>query len=90
MKTLEVANAIRPLSEYAKSLEEEILVLTSKTIPIAAIVSLKNVDWESLSLSTNPEFMKIIEMSREEFNIGKRLSLEEMQQEISTMDAKKK
>ena len=85
MKTLEMANARRPLFEYARDLDKEILVLTSNTTPIAAVVSLKNVDWESLSLSTNPEFMKIIEKSREEFKIGKRVSLKEMQQEISSM-----
>ncbi len=86
MKTLEVVKANRPLSEYAKNLEKEMLVLTSNTTPVAAVVSLKNIDWESLSLSSNPEFMEIIEKSRKEFKIGKRVSLTEMQQEISAMN----
>jgi hypothetical protein len=35
-----------------------------------------------LSLSTNPEFIAIIEAAREEFCSGKRLSLEEMKREV--------
>jgi hypothetical protein len=40
------------------------------------------VDKESLSLSTSPEFMEIIEKARAEFAAGKRLTLEEMKREV--------
>jgi len=80
MKAIELSQASKPLSEYAKELDEEIIVLTSDHKPVAALVSLKNVDTESLALSTDPEFMAIIEAAREEFRSGKRLSLEEMKQ----------
>lgn len=83
MKTVELSEASKPLSDYTKELGEEILVLTSNNKPIAALVSLKNVDRESLALSTDPEFMKIIEAAREEFKAGKKLSLEEMKRELS-------
>lgn len=83
MKAIEISEASKPLSDYAKELDEEIIVLTSNNKPIAALVSLKNVDRESLALSTNPEFMKIIEAAREEFKAGKKLSLEEMRREVS-------
>ena len=86
MKTIEISTAKRPLSDYAKEIDEDIIVLTSDDKPVAAIVSLKNVDPESLSLSTNPEFLEIIERAREEFKSGKKLSLEEMQQEVSKFD----
>ena len=89
MKTLEIANANRILSDYAKDLGDEILILTSNKRPIAAIVSLKNVDLESLSLSTSPEFMKIIEKSRHEFKVGKQLSLEKMHKEVLKMNSQK-
>ncbi len=82
MKTIELSEASKPLSDYAKALDEEIIVLTSKKKPIAALVSLKNVDQESVALSTNPEFMAIIEAAREEFRSGKKLSLEEMRREL--------
>lgn len=85
MKTIEITKALKPLSEYAKELDKEILVLTSNERPVAALVSLKDVDMESLSLSTNPEFMEIIEKSRKDFKLGKKLSLNEMKEEIMKM-----
>lgn len=85
MKTIEITKATKPLSDYAKELDNEILVITSNKKPIAAMVSLENVDMESLSLSTNPEFVEIIEKSRREFKSGKKLSLDEIKREISKM-----
>ena len=82
MKTIELKEALKPLSEYINEIDKEILVLTSNKKPIAAVVSLKDVDKESLSLSTNPEFMKLIEMSRKDFKQGKKLSLNDMKEEI--------
>ncbi len=82
MITIEISTASRPLSAYADELGEETIVLTSNDEPIAAIVSLKNVDRESLALSLNPEFMAIIEQARAECRAGKTLSLEEMKRAV--------
>lgn len=85
MKTIDLETASKPLSEYAKEIDKEILVLKAKNKPVAAIVSLKDVDMESISLSTNPEFLEIIEKSRKEFKLGKRISLDEMKKELAKM-----
>ena len=85
MKTIDLDKAYKPLSEYTKEIDKEILILKSKDKPVAAIVSLKNVDVESISLSTNPEFLEIIENSRREFKLGKRISFDEMKKEIEKM-----
>lgn len=85
MKTIDLEKAIKPLSEYAKEVNKEILILKSKNKAVAAIVSLKNVDKESICLSTNPEFLEIIENSRKEFKLGKKVSLNAMKKEISKM-----
>ena len=85
MKTMELKEALKPLSEYINDLDKEILVLTSNKKPIAAVVSLKDVDRESLSLSTNPEFLKLIEDSRKDFKEGKKISLADMKEEIKKM-----
>lgn len=82
MKTIEISTATKPLSEYAEELGDEMIVLTAHQKPVAAIVSLKNVDRESLSLSTNPEFVKIIDQARGEFRAGRKLSLEEMKDTV--------
>ncbi|MBI3986972.1 MAG: hypothetical protein HY343_08640 [Lentisphaerae bacterium] len=78
MKTLEIERATEPLSKYAARLRSGMLVLTSHSKPVAAVVSLNGVDRESLSLSSNPEFMKIIRHAREDFAKGRKLSLAEM------------
>src|SRR5438045_5658035 len=56
MKTIEMSTASKPLSEYANELDEDVVVLTLHDKPIAALVSLRGVDRESLSLSTNRDF----------------------------------
>jgi PHD/YefM family antitoxin component YafN of YafNO toxin-antitoxin module len=82
MKTIELSDASKPLSDYAEALDDDILVVTSRKKPVAALAPLKHVDREALALSTNPEFRAIIEAAREEFRVGKRLSLEEMKREV--------
>lgn len=82
MKTIELTTATKPLSEYAKDFEDGVIVLTSDQKPVAAIVSLRKADKESLSLSMNPEFIEIIEKARAEFAAGKRLSFEEMKRQV--------
>jgi PHD/YefM family antitoxin component YafN of YafNO toxin-antitoxin module len=82
MKTIELTTATKPLSEYAKDFGDEVIVLTSHQKPVAAIVSLRKADQESLSLSMNPEFMEIIDKARAEFAAGKKLTLEEMKHQV--------
>ena len=85
MKTIELSTASKPLSEYADDLDNELIVLLSHNKPVAAIVSLKDVDLESLSLSTNPDFYEIIARSRQEFAEGKTISFDEMKREVANM-----
>ena len=82
MKTIKLASASRSLAEYAKELDEEIVVLTERNKPVAAVVPLKHVDQESLALSLHPEFLDLIAQARREFAAGKTLSLEEMKKAV--------
>jgi antitoxin (DNA-binding transcriptional repressor) of toxin-antitoxin stability system len=65
MKTLERNNATRPLSAYTSEVAEEPLVVTVDGEPIAALMAITNADLETVSLSTNPQFLELIERSRE-------------------------
>ena len=65
MKAIEISTASKPLSEYAGD-SQDFVILMSDNKPVAAIVSLRNVDPESLALSTNAEFMEIIAEARRE------------------------
>lgn len=82
MKTLDLSKASKSLSAYADELNEEPIILMVEDQPVAALVSLKNVDRESLTLSTSPEFLRIMQAAREEIAKGKILSLEEMKREL--------
>jgi len=78
MKTMKLSEASRSLAEYASELDDDIVLVTGRNRPIAAVVSLKNVDREVLSLSRNPQFLKIIERSRRDFAAGRSRSLAEV------------
>ena len=82
MKTIKLASASRSLAEYAKDLDDQIVVVTDRNKPVAAVVPLRNVDRESLALSSHPEFLEIIAKSRQQFAAGKTLSLEEMRRAV--------
>ena len=78
MKTVSIRKASRSLGQYASELEDDIVVVTRGKRPVAALVPLKNIDRESLALSSSPEFLKIINRSRAEIDSGKTLSLAEV------------
>jgi len=80
MRTIQLSQASRPLAEYADELDDEIVVLMKKNRPVAAIVPLRNVDRESLSLSSNPKFLRLIQRSRADFAAGRKRSLQEVRE----------
>lgn len=82
MKTIQMPKQLRPLLEFAEASSPGTLVLTEKRRPVAALVSLRKVDRESLALSTNPEFWRIIEKARKEIRAGKTTTLEELERKF--------
>ena len=82
MKTIEMSTARKPLAEYAKEFGEDIVILTDKHKPVAAVFSLKKPGSASARLSVNPKFMKIIEKARKDFARGKKQSLEDVEKEL--------
>ncbi len=86
MKKIEISAASKPLSEYAGELDDEIVILTSGDHAVAALVPLKDVDEESLALSTNQTFLDIIERSWEQVRAGKTISLEEVKRSLLEED----
>lgn len=82
MKIIELTTASGSLNEYARDLGDEFVVLTTDDRPVAAIVSLKHIDPESLALSTNREFLEIIGEARQEIAAGQTISLEAMKEQV--------
>jgi len=83
MKTLEMTKATAPLAQYARNAAKEPLVLTEDGKPIAALVSVEDADWESISLSTNPKFIALIERSRARQKAEGGISPAEMRRRLS-------
>ena len=82
MKAMKLPKELQSFLEAAETSREETLVFTEKKRPVAALVSLRRVDRESLALSTNPEFLKIIETARKEIRAGKTTSLEALERKF--------
>ena len=82
MKKVKLSNASRSLAQYATELKDDIVIVTEGNRPLAALVPLKNVDPESLALSTHPEFLKLIGRTRRDFALGKVVSLDEMRSRV--------
>lgn len=64
MKTLEIANATKSLSDYANQVDEEAVLVLRNGKPLAVLSSAKGMDAESIALANNPKFVAIIQQSR--------------------------
>ena len=64
MKVLEKSKATASLAEFAANAKNEAIIVTNNGKPVAALVPIENADLETVSLSTNPQFLAIIERSR--------------------------
>ncbi len=82
MKTVEVAKATLPLSDYTKKVKKEPVIITKKGKPVAALVSIINADIETVSLSNNPKFIALIERSRTRQKSEGGISSEEMHRRL--------
>ncbi|MCA9440886.1 MAG: type II toxin-antitoxin system prevent-host-death family antitoxin [Candidatus Omnitrophica bacterium] len=78
MKIIEKDQATGALSEYATEIGEGPVVITNHGKPVAALVSIENADLETISLSTNPQFLELIERSRESVREEGGISSEEL------------
>lgn len=83
MRAVKLPKEIESFLDAAETVGDKTLVFTRKERPVAALVSLRQVDRESLSLSTNPQFLKIIEQSRKEVRAGNTISLEKLQKKYA-------
>ena len=78
MKTLDVSKATAPLSQYARALDQEPLVLTDGDQPIAALMPIEDADLETIALGSNPKFLALLEQARTQPRAGAGLTTEEV------------
>lgn len=82
MKTLDIAEAKSPLGQYVSNRKAMPVVVTRRGVPIAALMPISNADPETVSLSTNPRFLALIERSRRHQAAQGGLSSEEMRRRL--------
>ena len=78
MKTIELKDATAPLAEYVKSMEGEEITIVHKGVPLAVLTPAGNDDYESVELSTNPQFIAMLERSRKRLREEGGIPAEEM------------
>jgi len=64
MTEVEFKKATGPLSEYAEKARKDPIIVIKGGKPFAAVVPIRNADEETVALSTNRKFLKIIDRSR--------------------------
>ena len=83
MKIIEQADATLTLAEYTAEIESGTVIVTSPGRPVAALVPIENADLETVTLSTNRQFIDLIERSRSRVRSEGGVSSEEMRRRLS-------
>lgn len=83
MKTMEMKAASGPVAEYATRLGRGSLVFTVRGKPVAALVSLRYTDLESLELSASPRFLRLIARSRKAWKKRGGLTVAELRRRLA-------
>ncbi|MBC6478420.1 MAG: hypothetical protein GDA56_12220 [Hormoscilla sp. GM7CHS1pb] len=80
MRKVEISEAEAPWAEYVQDREPIVLIRDGQ--PVAAVVPIEGIDLETLMVSMNPNFIDIIERSRQSQKEHGRIFLEEVRQEL--------
>ncbi|MFB3894625.1 MAG: type II toxin-antitoxin system prevent-host-death family antitoxin [Phycisphaerae bacterium] len=88
LKVVELNKARGTLAEYVRKLKALPIVFTKRGKPIVALVSMRNRDFESLALSTSPQFRKLIERGRDQIRRGECISSEKVLEELGISPGK--
>lgn len=61
---IDMTDATESLATYVRKADAGPVVITDDGRPVAALVVLENTDMETVALSTDPEFLELIQRSR--------------------------
>ncbi len=82
MIEIDIADATAPLSEYIRETSKGAIVVTKRGKPLAALIDVSDADRETVSLSTNPRFLAILERSRARMEREGGISSDEMRRRL--------
>jgi prevent-host-death family protein len=83
MKVVEKEKATATLAAYAAEVASGPVVVTDHGKPVAVLMPVENADLETVALSTNDQFMKLIERSRTRVRSEGGISSKEMRGRFS-------
>ncbi len=78
MKVVEKEKATATLAAYTEEIGNGPVVVTDQGKPVAVLVPIENADLETVALSTNRQFIELIERSRARVRAEGGVSSEEM------------
>jgi prevent-host-death family protein len=78
MKIVEKTDATASLAEYATQIDSGPVIVTDHGKPVAVLVPIENADMETVALSSNRQFIDLIERSRARVQTEGGVSAEEM------------
>jgi len=93
MKTVEMAEATAPLSEYAEQAHREgsAVVVTLHGKPVVTLSAVpRGADWESLAIANHPRFLEIMERSRVAHREQGGISPDEMRRRLGIRPKRKR
>jgi len=82
MKVVEKASATASLATYTDDVAGGPVIITNHGQPVAVLMPIENADLETIALSTNRQFIDLIERSRARSEAEGGLSSEEMRRRL--------
>ena len=82
MKMVSLNDATASLADYARQVETQPVIVTKRGKPVAALVSVRDADAETIALSINPRFLAMLERSRESVRREGPVSADEMHRRV--------
>jgi hypothetical protein len=75
---IDLKDATESLAEYVKHMEGEPITIMHKGVALAILAPAGNDDYESVQMSTNPEFIALLERSRKSYREHGGIAAEEV------------
>ena len=82
MTKIQFKKASGSLSEYAQKARKDPIIVIKRGKPFAAVIPIRNADEETIALSTNRKFLKIIKRSRARLKKEGSISASELRQRL--------
>jgi antitoxin (DNA-binding transcriptional repressor) of toxin-antitoxin stability system len=85
MRTVDIGEVNGTLTKLLRESVDGPIVLTERGTPVALLINVRNADLETISLSMNPQFLRILEQSRQSLREEGGVPLDEALQYLESL-----